>query len=62
MRSVEEIKAEYPLHWHIWHNDPEQLQAAIEQVKKGVVLRGGRGVWPQGQVLIELAGAGEMAR
>jgi len=30
--------------------------------EKGVVLRGGRGVWPQGQVLIELAGSGEVAR
>eukprot|EP00099_Drosophila_melanogaster_P019995 NP_611396.1 uncharacterized protein Dmel_CG15118, isoform B [Drosophila melanogaster] len=34
MRSVEEIKAEYPLHWHIWHNELEQLQAAIDQNDK----------------------------
>ncbi|KAH8337043.1 ankyrin repeat domain-containing protein 13D [Drosophila kikkawai] len=34
MRSAEEIKAEYPLHWHIWHNELEQLQAAIDQNDK----------------------------
>lgn len=34
MRSAEEIKAEYPLHWHIWHNELEQLQAAIDQVSE----------------------------
>jgi len=47
MRSVEEIKAEYPLHWYIWHNDPEQLQAAIEQVKRGWCSVGGVGCGPR---------------
>ncbi|KAH8283556.1 hypothetical protein KR018_006456 [Drosophila ironensis] len=34
MRSAEEIRAEYPLHWHVWHGELEQLQAAIEQNDK----------------------------
>lgn len=33
MRSAEEIRAEYPLHWHIWHGELEQLQEAIDQVR-----------------------------
>ncbi|KAH8340227.1 hypothetical protein KR067_007882 [Drosophila pandora] len=34
MRTVEEIRAEYPLHWHIWHGELEQLQEAIDQNDK----------------------------
>ncbi|BFG06547.1 ankyrin repeat domain-containing protein 13D [Drosophila madeirensis] len=30
MKSLDEIKAEYPLHWHIWHGDVEQLQAELQ--------------------------------
>lgn len=28
--SSERIKQEYPLHWFVWHNDPSELQKAIE--------------------------------
>ncbi|KAH8400728.1 hypothetical protein KR009_000674 [Drosophila setifemur] len=34
MRSAEDIRAEFPLHWHIWHDEPEQLQANIDQNDK----------------------------
>lgn len=56
MRTVEEIRAEYPLHWHIWHGELEQLQEAIDQVRVAV---GWGGVWPCGKVLIELARVAE---
>ncbi|EDW33665.1 GL11759 [Drosophila persimilis] len=30
MKSLDEIKAEYPLHWHIWNGDVEQLQTELQ--------------------------------
>ncbi|XP_030371846.1 ankyrin repeat domain-containing protein 13D isoform X2 [Scaptodrosophila lebanonensis] len=30
MKSLDEIQTEYPLHWHIWNGNIEQLQSALQ--------------------------------
>lgn len=29
MKSLEDIRNEYPLHWHVWHNDVPELKKAL---------------------------------
>lgn len=43
MKSLDEIKSEYPLHWQIWNGNVEELQQQLqaEQVC-GLVGVGGR--------------------
>ena len=29
-KSIEEVKEEFPLHWHIWHGNAQQLDEALK--------------------------------
>lgn len=30
MKTFEEIKNEYPLHWHVWQNNIDELREALQ--------------------------------
>ena len=33
MKTLEEIKQEYPLHWHIWQNNVDELKELLKNEK-----------------------------
>lgn len=33
MKTLEEIKQEYPLHWHVWQNQVEELKELLKNEK-----------------------------
>lgn len=33
MKTLEEIKQEYPLHWHIWQNNIDELRELLKNDK-----------------------------
>lgn len=36
MKTLEEIKQEYPLHWHIWQNNVDELRELLKNEKVSV--------------------------
>lgn len=30
MKTLAEIEEEYPLHWHVWQNHPEELENTLQ--------------------------------
>lgn len=38
MTSIDKIKAEFPLHFLVWQNEPKELEAAIQEGKVGQVV------------------------
>lgn len=42
MKTLEEIKQEYPLHWHVWQNNVEELKEILKNDKVSEFGRGCR--------------------
>ncbi|KAH8300079.1 hypothetical protein KR044_009526 [Drosophila immigrans] len=40
MKSLDEIKSEYPLHWHIWNGNLEELQQELQNEQEKIDPRG----------------------